>query len=351
MAVSLKYFLLVLVCLAGVLSCEADNGLRLPARESESGPLDGYTLLARIAHVTDPHLVDEESPARFAGAGDIVSSAWRPYEAYSTQLLDGTIRTVNRIHASGRLIDFLMLTGDVCDNAQQNELAWLLDVFDGNRVNPLTGPDDRSPEDRPTSLLDPHAAFTAQGLYQRDTHGDLASIPWYSVLGNHDRFSIGVFAIQQDFWGHRTAGLPLLHRPGVFLPHVLDPLGWFAHGHVTPANPGPVSLLDTPDYVAPNANRRFFNRQEFIEAMFATVTGPDGHGFDASNRTRAYYSVSPLPGLRLIGLDTCEPAQEVEGFPYQDGAVSATQVAFLRSELATAQTTRRTGDRGIASSQ
>ncbi|MFH1416959.1 MAG: metallophosphoesterase [Planctomycetota bacterium] len=325
--------LILAVCCLFPAACEVDDGLRLPARQSPPAHLAGYELLCRIAHITDTHIVDEESPARFAGAQDITSSAWRPYEAHSTQLLDGIIREINRIHASGRTIDFVVHTGDTCDNSQSNELAWLLDLFDGGEINPLTGPDDRPPETRPDPLMDPHAAFQAQGLYQSAVHGDAASVPWYVVFGNHDRFAIGVFPIFQDFLGRRTAPLPFSERPGILLPNFFDPLAGFTHGTVTPANPGPPPLLDPPAFVLPNPGRGYFNKGEFISAMFTTTTGPPGHGFVDPQTDHAWYSVSPTPGLRLIGLDTCEPAHKIEGFPYQDGSILGPQVDFFRAEL------------------
>ena len=101
--------LLCLVLLLLSPGCAPDLDLPdvlLPARASEPADRAGWTLVARIAQISDLHIMDEESPARFAGAHDITSSAWRPYESYSTQLLDGTIRAINRIHASGRTIDF-----------------------------------------------------------------------------------------------------------------------------------------------------------------------------------------------------------------------------------------------------
>jgi len=316
-----------------LLSCEVDTGLRLPSLESPEVDLEGFTLVARIVHVSDSQIIDEQSPARFAGAGEIVSSAWRPYEAYSTQLLDGTLRAANRIHASGRAVDFLVFTGDTCDNAQRNELGWMLSVFDGGTIDPLSGPDDRPVETRPDPLIDPHAPFTAQGLYRSGVNGDLPSIPWYVVFGNHDVFGIGVFAIFEDIFGHRVAKLPLSRRPGVLLPTVLDPTGWWTHGKVTPAHPGPPALLDVPTFVEPNPDRAFFNKREFIRAMFTTVSGPPGHGFSNPESGPSWYSVSPVAGLRLIGLDTCEPAHKIPGFPYHDGSISAEQVDFLRAEL------------------
>ncbi len=315
------------------LGCDPDSALLLPGRENAPVDLAGLTLVARVVHVTDTHLVDEESPARFAGAHAFTSTAWRPYESYSTQLFDGIIRTVNRIHAAGRTIDFVVHTGDCCDNAQFNELDWLLAVLEGEVVNPLSGPDDRPAGTRPPPAMDPHALFQAQGLYRTHRHGDLPSIPWYVLIGNHDVYSMGVFPIVQWPDGHRTAPLPLDFRPGVVLPVNLDPVGCWAHGNVTPADPGPPRFLEFPSYVEPNPDRAFFNKREFIRAMFDTASGPIGHGFTERESGPTRYSVCPVPGLRLIGLDTCDAAISIPGFFYPDGAISAAQVDFLRSEL------------------
>lgn len=331
--------LLAGLAVLGLAACEPDYAVLLPFGERSPPEGEGWQLVARIAHITDTHIVDEESPARFAGAHALFTSAWRPYEACSAQLLDGLIRTINRMHASGRTIDFVLHTGDACDNAQGNELQWFLRVMDGLTVDPLSGPDDRPPDLRPPVNLDPHAAFTPQGLYRQGRHGHHPSIPWYITPGNHDRFGIGVFAIFEDFLGRRTAPLPFPQRPGVLLPSVLDPTGWLAHGNVTPAEPGPPCFLELPRLVVPNPARRYFDKREFVQALFSTETLPSGHGYEAPAGP-TWYSVSPVPGLRLVGLDTCEPAWRLEGFPYQDGSLSAAQVAFLRAELAAA------GERG-----
>jgi 3',5'-cyclic AMP phosphodiesterase CpdA len=317
----------------------ADQGALLPARESLAVDLSGFALVARLAHVTDTHLVDTLSPARFAGAHEITRSAWRPYEAYATQVLDGVIRTVNRIHASGRRVDFLLHTGDACDNAQSNELAWLVGILDGTAVDPLSGPDDRSADQRPDLALDPYAAFQAQGLYQQGRHGDLPSINWYALLGNHDVYAIGVFPIFDDPDGHRTAPLPLDTRPGLLLPVRFDPVGSWAHGRVTPADPGPPPLLEAPQYVVPNPARAYFHKPEYVEALRATTTGPPGHGFGVADTAFTWYSVTPVEGLRLIGLDTTDRAAKSPGYPYDSGAMSRAQLEYLRGEIE-ATTTR-----------
>ena len=315
---------------------DGSDGLLLPARESPGLELEELTLVARFAHISDTHLMDEESPARFPGARVFTRAAWRPYESYSAQLFDGIIRTVNRIHTAGRNINFLVHTGDACDNVQSNELAWFLAVMDGQQVNPLTGLDDRAEEARPETTLDPHAAFQAQGLYRSGQHGDLPSIPWYLVFGNHDAYAIGTIPIFESAGEHRTAPLLLPGRPGFILPVRLDPLASSAYGNVTPGDPGPPPLFTQPRFVQPNQERAFFDDHEFIAALSNTVSEPAGHGF-ANSQGATWYSVSPAAGVCLIGLDTNNRAIEWPGHFYDEGAISREQLAFLRIELDAAQ--------------
>ena len=322
----------------GAAGCEPDTGLLLPARESGNTIPDGFVLVARFAHITDTHVVDTLSPARFAQAAAFTQSAWRPYEAYSTQLVDGILRTVNRIHASGRTVDFLVHTGDTCDNAQTNELRWFLALVEGEPVDPLSGPDDRPPDARPEPSRDPYAAFEAQGLYQQGRHGDQPSIPWYTVFGNHEVYSIGVFPIFEGMDGHRTAPLPADGRPGWLLPVALDPVAAVAYGNVTPAEPGPPVLFNPPRPVAPNLARAYFSKAEYIAALFDTTTQPPGHGFLDPGDARGWTSVRPVPGLCLIRLDTTDRTQKIPGAFYSEGALSRAQLEFLRTELDAAAT-------------
>jgi 3',5'-cyclic AMP phosphodiesterase CpdA len=325
-------------CRLGALACCGCAGdptaLLLPPRAS-SPPPDGTRLLARLAHVTDTHAIDTASPARFPGAQVVVSAAWRAYEAYSTQLLDGILRRVNTLHAGGRPLDFLLHTGDAVDNAQGNELAWFLTLLDGGPLDPLSGPDDRPEDDRPPLDLDPYAPFAARGLYRQGLHGPLPTIPWFGAFGNHDVYGIGTFPIVTGADGRRRVPLPLAGRPGLLLPTWLDPTGDRAWGNVTPAHPGPPPLLDAPDTVVPDAARAYFDKPEFVAALLATATPPPGHGLAAGGPTG--YSVSPVGGLRLIVLDTTTPTRTIPGGIYSEGALARPQLAFLRAELAAAQ--------------
>ncbi|MCB9852870.1 MAG: metallophosphoesterase [Phycisphaerales bacterium] len=323
--------LTIAICLAA--SCPPDNADLLPRTTSDAFSTDGFTLVTRLVHISDTHVVDEESPARFPAAADITRSAWRPYESYSMQLVDGIIRQINRIHASGRTIDFVVNTGDACDNSQRNELAWLLTLFDGGPINPLTGIDDRLPWQKPEPLLDPHAVFEAQGMYQNGVHGDASNIPWYVVFGNHDSFAIGLFPIFQGPDGVRGAPLPGRGLGAPLLPTDLKPTAALANGNVTPGMPGPPNLFEIPRFVFPNPDREYFDKREFIAAMFTAKTGPSGHGFTDPVFGESWWSQTPVAGVRLIGLDTCDPAHRIPGFLYVDGSISERQRTWLENEL------------------
>ena len=312
-----------------------DNDPLRNATQSTAFDTTGLTLMARMAQLTDTHTTDSLSPARFAVAAGLTRSAWRPYEAYSTQIVDGIVRTINRIHASGRNIDFVLHTGDLIDNDHGNELDWMLAVMDGRSVNPLSGPDDRGLI-RPASLLDPFATYAASGLYRNGVHGPQPSIPWYVLPGNHDIYAMGLLAYQDIPFAGRIVQLPTVPGSDVILPTFLNPVDSYGYGAVTPANPGPPNL-GLRSFVAPNGARRYLSKQEFIRAMFSTITGPAGHGFVSGDDGPSWYSASPAPGLRIIGGDTTDHLNQLSGIIYVDGCISAPQLDFIRAELQAAQ--------------
>ena len=321
----------------GMTGCGGSVALVLPNEQTDPVQLNRYELVVRFAQISDAQIVDEESPARLTVAADLSNSAWRAQEAYSIHLLDGMVRTINKMHVALRPIDFVIHTGDATDNTQQNELEWFITAMDGGRINPLSGVDDRAPEDKPDPLLDPHAPFEAQGLYQQGEHGPLADIAWYAVAGNHDRFAIGVFPIIVNLFGQRYAPLPLPIRLPVFFPILLDPLNNFTIGLISPAHPGPPPDVNFPKPIVANSARRFLTTRQFVEAHVISPTKPPGHGFDPNALGKTWYSTPPRPGLRLIVLNSATPLYEQPTLVYSEGAISNAQRLFLRDELAKAQ--------------
>lgn len=293
-----------------------------------------FSLVARIAHLSDAQIVDEESPGRLVSLARVDMSAWRMQERYSIQLLDGMIRAVNAYHARVAPVDLLVHTGDALDNAQHNELHWFLDCLDGRWIDPLSGVDDRPVGERGPTLLDPHAPFQAEGLYRRGMHGTLPSIPWYAVMGNHDRYAVGIFPIVPRLDGGLMSLLPASLRLGLLLPVVLVPDGVVAYGLISPAHPGPPPPILLPALVRANPDRRFVLPGEFVAAHADTLSGPPGHGFSQDGRT--WYAIQAAPGLRLVVLDTSLAPVTIPAGDYHAGGITAEQVEFLSAELARA---------------
>src|SRR6202000_1365159 len=86
-------------------------------------------VIATFAQLTDTHLRDEASPARARfpdRLGGRFNSPFRPQEAFSTQVLDSSIRALNTQHPQA-----VFVTGDIVDNAQSNELTMAIDTLKG----------------------------------------------------------------------------------------------------------------------------------------------------------------------------------------------------------------------------
>jgi 3',5'-cyclic AMP phosphodiesterase CpdA len=150
-------------------------------------------VLATFGQLTDTHVRDTGSPARVAfldRLGPPFTSTFRPQEALTTQVLAAGVKAVDAVHP-----DLTVVTGDLIDNDQANELDWALRVLRGGRVRPpashpdqvASNPDpafyrpDVDPPRHPGLLAAASRPFTSPGL-----RGRTAVIP-----GNHDLLVAG----------------------------------------------------------------------------------------------------------------------------------------------------------------
>ena len=232
--------------------------------------------LATLAVLTDVHVRDEESPARVPfldRLGGPFSSTFRPQEALSAQVLDAAVRSVNAARP-----DAVLVTGDLVDNAQANELALARTVLDGGLADPDSGargyqgvqaaadPDpayyrpDVDPPRHRGLLDDAQRPFRAPGL----------RAPWYAVPGNHDLLVAGelartpstaAVAVGAERLVTPDAGLDVPRSENALTPQLVD-------SALSGGLPG------TTARVAPDPARRELTPQEAVAGLRAA----SGHG-------------------------------------------------------------------------
>lgn len=285
-------------------------------------PTGDPSSLAFFWQLTDIHLIDEESPARLINGDQLFESAYRTQEAWAAQIFEATVRTGNALHARTPL-DFAVLTGDMVDNIQWNELGWLRSIMEGGPVDPDTAAAD---DPIPGQANDPHDAFEARGI-ARD-------LPWYVARGNHDAIILGAFGSPVGLIASPT-GTQVSALSAAVVPTCLDE-PWFETESPVPKRCYmPAKTYFKKKQVVADADRRFFDRAEWLESFFGTASVPDGHGFTADNLTKktAYYSVSgAVPGapVRLVVLDTT--AATLDG-----GEIGGAELAWLEDTLTAAE--------------
>jgi 3',5'-cyclic AMP phosphodiesterase CpdA len=343
--------LLLLVALAG---CGSDGAASPPPATStlqatlvdrdgdgflERGPgepLRGTNMkagrtLATFGQLTDTHVRDEESPARVPfldRLGGVVSSTFRPQEAFSTQVLDAAVRALDREHPQA-----VVVTGDIVDSAQQNELDQATAVLEGGVVDPDSGasgydgvqaasnpdpfyfrPDNDAPR-HPGVLDAAQRRFRAAGL----------DAPWYPAIGNHDVLVQGEVPatprIEEIATGDRmVVGID----PGSVPPLDEDEAPAAVNSLLSQGD-----VFGRSETVPADAARRHLTAAEMV-ARLAAAAGVTPAGDD-----RLDYTFDIGPAVRAIVLDTVNRAGT------SHGVVTAAQIAWLRAELA------RAGDRWI----
>jgi hypothetical protein len=308
---------------------DGDGFLERGPGEALTGPAGGR-VLATFGQLTDTHVRDEESPARVPfldRIGSPLDSTFRPQEALSTQVLDAAVRALRRERPQA-----VVVTGDIVDSAQENELDQALAVLGGDVVQPDSGgrgydgvqaasnpdpfyfrPDNDAPR-HPGALAAAQRRFRATGL----------GVPWYPAVGNHDVLVQGEVPATEEIEAVATSATLVTGIDPSFQPPTIDEA----------EAPAAVDALLTQGEIFGRAEtvpadpaRRHLEPAELVERLAAAArvrpAAPD----------RLDYAFDLGTEVRGIVLDTANR----EGG--SRGLVTPEQVAWLREQL--------TGDRWV----
>ena len=305
-------------------------------RTDLTGPVRGDVKARRgallvLAQLTDLHVTDVESPARFEYLNRFASdpryrellTMQRPQESLNTHAVDAMIRAVNAIEAgpvTGSPVDLVAMTGDAIDNAQSNEWSNFKALFEGGVVKAGSGgphvesvqsagwPDEQFW--KPDGGAQGHDDFrvrygfpTVPGLLDRALRpfqaGGLRP-PWIACRGNHEFLCQGV---------------------GVVTPEM-------ARAYVEGRKP-----VGLPDRFDPNTALDLFTTrpQAYMDAPTIAVTPDPGRAPAHISTPRNL--VRDTGKVRLITLDTSCPAGGA------DGCIDRQQLDWLEERLAEAHAT------------
>ncbi|TMD90708.1 MAG: TIGR03767 family metallophosphoesterase [Chloroflexi bacterium] len=307
-------------------------------------------VLASIAHLTDLHFTDVQSPARF----EFINREYldprfrellpmhRPQEALNAHAIAAMVRAINAIDkgpVAGAPLDMAVMSGDGVDNAQSNELASVVALLDGGEVCADSGGDRyegvQSPGWPDDLFWKPDGAVKGDDLMSagygfprlpgvleralRPFPSPGLRMPWLGCHGNHEEVSQGVGIVTPEL----ALAMVGFHKP-FRLPDGIDrdvALEMFVRR--------PEAFMAGPDLpVTPDAERRPFTRKQFVDSHFRSGAQPEAHGFTAANREEgtAYY-VHDTAAIRFIVLDTVCAAGGA------DGCLDEDQLRWLQRRL------------------
>lgn len=297
---------------------QSGPGLPLRDRTELAGRTRTGAALAVVAQLSDLHVRDAQSPGRVPfldRVGPRLGSAFRPHEALTVQTLAATVEAVNAARSQAVLV-----TGDLVDTAQQNELAWALGVLRGGRVRPDSGrrgyqgvqeADNPDPSYYRPAVDPPVHATLLRRAVQPVTSPGLRA-PWFPALGNHDVLVAGEIAPSAATRAAAT-GDRLLVTPG---PQLLETLRDAAPTRGLVERLLATGLDGKALRVTPDPARTQLEAADVVTGLRRGTAG------------RLNYAVEVSGALRVIVLDL------VRRDAGSGGLVTAETLAALQRELA-----------------
>ncbi|MEN9752718.1 MAG: hypothetical protein RL670_409, partial [Actinomycetota bacterium] len=256
--------------------------------EPLAGQAPGKVLpLATFLHMSDLHVCDAQSPARVEfldryADPDYPSRAqieyvgtYRPQEFLTVQVVEAMVQSLNEIEFGPLFagpIDGVLITGDVIDNGQANELTWYQNLLHGGEVSSASGSREKVEAAHSTEPgFDPQHYYQPDnvpgnrtnelfGMVARPGLADAAQRPfvaiglkhkWFAIHGNHDAMLQGT-VLADDYLKQLATG----SKKYTGLVEGVPPERLFENFTETgPAGYPSPEILTTTE-VTPDANRR-----------------------------------------------------------------------------------------------
>ncbi len=295
--------------------------------EPHQNPLDVAEPISCLVHLTDLHVTDAQSPARFefvnAMAGDRryreLLTMQRPHEMLNAHAIAAMVRAINDLEAgpvTGARPSVVVMTGDAIDNTQHNELANFFALLDGGTVRPDSGapgyegvqlaswpgslfwkpngPADGDDFQRELGFPR-HPGMLDQAVRPFESPG--LTIPWLRCYGNHEQVCQGVGVVTPALVAAMAGS-----RKAIDMPAGIDAdtaVETFVHAPER-------FLAGAEREVAADAERRPIARAEFVH--------PSCYVHDVGD-------------MRFIALDTvCDSGGA-------DGSIGTAQLEWLAAQL------------------
>ncbi|KGA16303.1 hypothetical protein GM51_12875 [freshwater metagenome] len=307
-------------------------------------------VLLNLIHISDTHICDSQSPARvefldryadphhpFSSILGSLVGTYRAQEFLTTQVLESMIQAINSIDSapvSGMKISTVLITGDMTDNAQKNEMKWFANLLQGGTITPDSGsslawegiggsyysPHYWNPhgtpigekDDFPRSLygfpvipeiLDAaRSSFSATGL----------RYPWLAVHGNHDALLQGTVVPDEFMRALAQSSEKIMELPDDEAINALQQVT-----EVGPARyPNPVAPIVTP--ATPDSTRDFVQGDSW-----------DGFILESAESTskKIKYWRKDYDEITLLALDTVNP------FGGWQGSIDFQQFEWLKTTV------------------